>query len=165
LTWLDWSLDERQQQFLRFARRVIEIFHEQPVLHRRRFFHGAAIEGEHASDIAWLGMDGQEMEAKAWSTSFVRCLGVELFGDQVDADEHGEVISGDTLLLLFNADHNVLIPFTLPAVDDGEVWELLLDSADIEATRELFDAGSKYQLQPCSLAVLRIRTTGVEPTI
>ena len=59
------------------------------------------------------------------------------------------------MLLLFNADHGLTIPFTLPELDAEHVWELLLDSADVKAIRQRLEPGQQYQLQPCSLAVLR----------
>ncbi len=155
ISWIHWDLNDRQKELLAFARRVLDIYRRQPVFHRRRFFHGMAIEGAEAPDIAWLNPDGQEMTNDAWSKSFVRCLGVQLFGEHIDVDERGEEISGDTLLLLFNADHDLTIPFTLPDLDENHVWELLLDSADAKASRGRFESGKPYQLQPCSLVVLR----------
>ena len=120
LTWIKWDLDERRQKLLAFTRKILEIMHEQPVFQRRRFFHGQAIEGEGAPDIAWLNPDGTEMTAESWNSGFARCLGVLLYGDSIDVDEHGEAIQGDTMLLLFNADHATNITFTLPEGREGE---------------------------------------------
>jgi glycogen operon protein len=85
----------------------------------------------------------------------VRCLGVQLFGDRIDVNERGEVISGDTLLLLFNADHGTTIPFTLPALDEGHVWELLIDSTDPKAGHDRFNGSDQYLLNRCCVAVFR----------
>ena len=155
LTWLHWDLDERQQKLLKFTQRVIRIFHEQPVFHRRRFFHGKEIEGAGAPDIAWLNPDGIEMTAEAWKGSFVRCLGVQLYGEGIDVDEHGEHINGDTLLLMFNADHANVIPFTLPTLDVDGGWELMLDTANYDATTDQFETGHEFPLQPVSVALFR----------
>ena len=55
------------------------------------------------------------MSDKAWGAGFVRSLGVRLAGDVIgDVDERGDLIVGETLLLLLNAHHEP-IPFTLPA--------------------------------------------------
>src|SRR5690606_37285069 len=67
ITWFDWNLDERKRAFLRFVRRVVKIFHSQPVFHRRRFFHGKLIEGAEAPEIAWLNVDGSEMTRETWT--------------------------------------------------------------------------------------------------
>ncbi len=50
LTWLHWEPDERKTELLKFVRRVVRVFHEQPVFHRRRFFHGKAIQGVEAPE-------------------------------------------------------------------------------------------------------------------
>jgi glycogen operon protein len=156
ITWLDWNLDERQQQLLEFTKRVIRIFHSQAVFHRRRFFHGQAIEGAEAPDITWLNVNGEEMSGDSWRDEFVRCLGVELFGNCIDVDDHGEQISGDTLLLLFNADHGNEIDFSLPELVDAHYWELLLDTAECpQVDCPAKKVESPYKLRPCSIALLR----------
>jgi glycogen operon protein len=139
---------------------VINIFHEQAVFHRRRFFHGRAIQGEQAPEIAWLDADGNEMSEEAWKSSHVRSLGVQLFGGCIDVDEHGEAITGDTLLLLFNADHEQTISFKLPSPGDGNPWELLIDTAHSAAyvkADTLQTIEEHLDLEPCSMAVLRSR--------
>jgi glycogen operon protein len=129
ISWLDWNLDPKRNLLLEFVRRVTAIFHEQPVFHRRRFFHGKAIQGAEAPDIAWLEPTGKEMSDQAWNESSVRCLGVLLYGKNIDIDQHGEQIDGDTMLLLFNADHLKAITFTLPPPENDSPWELLVDTA------------------------------------
>ena len=103
---------------------------EQPVLHRRKFFQGRRIRGADIKDISWFDPSGQEMTDEAWNRRVVRCLGVRLAGDVIDeVDERGEPIVGDTLLLLLNADKEV-VPFTLPETTLEERWETLIDTAD-----------------------------------
>jgi glycogen operon protein len=111
ITWLNWNLDDRQKMLLKFTQRVTQVLSEEPVFQRRRFFHGRPIEGEGAPDIAWVNPDGTEMKADAWNTGNARCLGVLLNGENIDVDERGEEISGHTVLILFNADHSLEIPF------------------------------------------------------
>jgi isoamylase len=139
---------------LKFVRRVSRVFHEQPVFHRRRFFHGKAIQGTDAPEIAWLEPSGKEMNDQAWKDSFVRCLGVQLFGGAIDVDEHGEPIIGDTVLVIFNADHAATIPFPFPAPENGDPWELVFDTArpDLTSDDEPISEAS-YELAPCSVAL------------
>jgi hypothetical protein len=70
----------------------------------------------------WLNVDGSEMATETWTQGWVKSLGVILFGDSIDVDEHGEEISGDTLLVLFNAAPGHVIPFTLPGLDEPQPW-------------------------------------------
>src|SRR5262249_9096478 len=43
ISWLNWNLEGAPKELLQFVRRLIQFWHVQPVLHRRRFFHGRAI--------------------------------------------------------------------------------------------------------------------------
>jgi isoamylase len=150
LTWLDWH---QTPQFLAFVRRVIQLWREQPVLQRRKFWQGRKIRG--AKDITWLEPSGKEMSDEAWDASFLRCLGVRLAGDQMEeTDERGQKIVGDTLLNLFNA-HHEMIPFTLPALPEGEQWELLLDTTTAANENLLLAGGATYPLQGRAVVVLR----------
>jgi glycogen operon protein len=165
ISWIHWDLDDAQHEQLRFTQRVIQILQSQPALRRRRFFHGQAIQGSEAPDIAWLNPSGDEMSDEEWRKVFVRCLGVQLDGEDLDFDEEGEQISGDTLLLLFNADHANDIPFTLPELDPGEHWQRLLDTADTGATTDSFAPGMQYPLKAVSVALLRVQRIGESATL
>ncbi|HXG10519.1 MAG TPA: glycogen debranching protein GlgX [Gemmataceae bacterium] len=157
LTWLHWDLDEEQQKFLEFVRRVSRMRREQPVFHRRKFFLGRAIRGTELKDISWFEPSGQEMSDEAWNAGFVKCLGVRLAGDLIgDLNERGEPIAGDTVLLLINAHHEP-IPFTLPATRPEHHWERLLDTADDNAEQQAWEGGDQYPLQARSLVVLATR--------
>jgi len=157
LTWLDWNLDEAEQKFLEFVQRVAQIFKEQPVFQRRKFFQNRSIRGSGVTDISWFGPDGHDMGDEAWNAGFVKCLGMRLAGDLIgDVDERGELLVGETLLMLLNAHHEP-VPFTLPVTNPGHHWERLLDTAEPEAEAARFDAGQQYPLQGRSLALLRIR--------
>ena len=160
-TWLNWAAakNTRNKQLVDFVRKLVTIFHEQPVFHRRKFFSGRAIGGAESPDIAWLNPDGTEVSNEQWDAPHVRCFGVVLFGDSVDVDEEGEEISGDTILILFNADHSVTVPFVLPNIEEEFPWQRLFDTYDADASQDEFEESSAYELRPCSMAVFRM---GVE---
>jgi glycogen operon protein len=157
-TWLNWAASKhaRNKQLLEFTRKLIQIFHEQPVFHRRKFFSGRAISGSESPDIAWLNPDGTEMTEEQWNAPHVRCFGVVLFGDSIDVDDEGEEISGDTVLILFNADHTVTVSFTLPDIEEKQPWQRLLDTFEANASQDEFEESSIYELRPCSMAVFRM---------
>jgi glycogen operon protein len=154
LTWLNWDFSEDQQSLMAFVRYLIDIRRKQPVFQRRRFFHGKALRGVHTPEMAWLEPSGGEMSDDAWNNPHVRCLGVHLCGGKVDVDEYGEPIVADHILLLFNADHAVEIPFTMPKLASGEPWEWLFDSSSLKEEGQP-ELSSTYTLRPCSVAVLR----------
>ena len=79
---------------------------------------------------------------------------MQLFGTALDVDERGEAVTGDTVLVLFNADHDVMIPFVLPATGSEHPWELVFDTAAPAA--EWTPTESKtYDVTPCSVVVLK----------
>ncbi|MGH6630036.1 MAG: glycogen debranching protein GlgX, partial [Burkholderiales bacterium] len=61
ISWLDWELDEPRRRLLDFTRYLIRLFHEHPVLRRRKFFQGRRIRGSEIRDLVWFRADGQEM--------------------------------------------------------------------------------------------------------
>ncbi len=153
-TWLNWEFDDGRKALLKYAQRLVRLYFSQPVLQRRRFFQGETTEGV-IPDILWLGPDGKEMTKEAWDVPYVRCLGVQFYGKHVEVNERGVPIDGDTLLILFNGDQKVDIPFELPPFANCSQWERLLDSADVNAVGEKYDVGVKYSLRACSVSILR----------
>jgi isoamylase len=156
-TWLNWELSAEQQAFAEFVRSVIQLQHTQPVFQRRKFFLGRPIRGEGILDISWFDPSGEEMTEEAWNTGYARCLGVRWAGDLIgETDEKGDPVVGDTVLLLMNA-HYDAIPFTLPALKEGQEWEHLLETAEGSAAPSLVDGQQPYELPGRSMAVLRTR--------
>jgi glycogen operon protein len=163
LTWLNWTLTQPQQQFLDFVKRVTTIWHEQPVFHRKRFFHGRAIRGSDIKDISWFEASGTEMTEQAWGAGLVKCLGVRFVGDLIgNVNDRGEPIVGNTILLLLNAHHETL-PFTLPAAQQGAGWQRVLDTANPDAGPQSYAAASNYPLQARSLVVMRLAVEQTAP--
>jgi glycogen operon protein len=127
-------LDERQQQFQAFVKKVIRVWSTQPVFQRRQFFKGRAIRGTDIKDISFLSPSGLEMTDEDWNAGSTKCMGVRLAGDLInDQDERGEPIVGDMLLLLLNAHHEP-IAFTLPLTKVDQIWEHILDTAEDDGT-------------------------------
>ncbi len=116
LSWMDWSLVDKNADLLTFARRVTTLRKKHPVFRRRRFFEGEPIRtGDEVHDIAWLTPGGQEMTHEDWDKSFHhRCVAVFLNGEAIDApDARGERVVDDSFLLCFNA-HDECVEFVTP---------------------------------------------------
>jgi glycogen operon protein len=154
ISWLDWDLDDRRAALLGFTRRVIRLRQNQPVLQRRRFFRGASLTDSSLKDLAWFGPDGQEMREEDWA-GHNRSIAFLLGGDTIATpDERGERIRGDTLLVLLNAHHEA-VRYTLPEIEWGEAWELLLDTAGhSDAKRDHIEARGQVLVEARSLVVL-----------
>jgi isoamylase len=137
ITWMDWGdgegLDDERAALLDFARRVVWLRRDHPVLHRRRFFAGRGEDDRTTDparlpDIEWLDITGSRMDQQDWDHSYARSVMVFLNGDAIpEGDRRGEPIVDDSFLLLLNAHHDVL-DFTVPAAEYGESWDVVLDT-------------------------------------
>ncbi|HKD42113.1 MAG TPA: glycogen debranching protein GlgX [Myxococcaceae bacterium] len=160
ISWLDWELDDARRALLEFTAKMIRFRHDQPVLQRPQFFHGAHIWESDFKDLAWFRPDGQEMSQEDWANPQARSLGFLLGGDAIPAlDEHGNRVVGDTLLVLMNPLVDA-VDFTLPEVRWGVDWEIVIDTANPEPLRGKTPAGEKVQLASRALMVLCHLTRG-----
>jgi glycogen operon protein len=129
ISWFDWTRDEKQNQFLEFTRKLIQLRKDHPVFRRPKFLKGRRIPGSEIRDVMWFNPGGNMMSEDEWASPFVRCLGMLLSGDTSDIlTFEGEPVHDDTFLLLINA-HYEPIPFVLPGQENLE-WQLILDTMD-----------------------------------
>src|SRR5439155_5394222 len=127
-SWIDWNLDTSRRALLSFTSKLVLFRLSQPALRRRKYFQGRNIRGGEVKDVAWLAPDGREMTDDAWNADFVRSLGMLLNGNAIEeVDEQGNLIVGDTLLVLLNG-HSDSVPFTLPPLDEKHQWRRVIDT-------------------------------------
>jgi len=128
-SWVDWDLDERDQELLEFVRQVLAIRRANPVFRRRRFFAGDPLSHAGVKDVSWLRPDGEEMTHENWTDEKNRALGMLIPGAASDeVDERGRPNRGETLLLLVNGGHRSC-HFQLPALDEPGVWRETVNTA------------------------------------
>jgi glycogen operon protein len=136
LSWVDWSLAERNGDLVDFTGAVIEMRHNHPVFRRRRFFAGRPIRrGDELRDIAWFTPGGEEMSEQDWESGFGRSIMVFLNGDGItDLNRRGERVRDDSFLMCFNA-HDDEIDMTVPH-GYGTEWTVVVDTATGEVFAE-----------------------------
>jgi glycogen operon protein len=161
MSWVDWELLLSQSTLVDFTRRLIRLFHQHPVLRRRKFFQGRRIRGSEVKDLTWFRPNGEEMSDEDWSDEQARWLSVRLAGDAIEeVDARGRRIVDDTLLILLNAGHEPL-PFVLPIHRQALRWELLLDTRSPTGVRQYRFApeDEPYTMDARSLALFRLGKT------
>src|SRR6266567_2676388 len=84
ISWFNWERDEKQNQFVEFTRKLIQLRRDHPVFRRPKFFQGRRIRGSETRDVMWFNPGGSEMSEEEWTSPFVRCLGMLLSGDTMD---------------------------------------------------------------------------------
>jgi glycogen operon protein len=155
LSWLDWSLDERQKLFLEFVARMIMLRRRHPVFSRRRYVQVDTLTAEGLKQIIWLTPDGREMTESDWQKEFARCLGVFLAGGAIERRGHrGQPIKDSNFLLLFNAHHETITFRIAPALS-AKSWFTVLDTAADDDPFALKRPPPEYPLQGRSLVLLQ----------
>jgi isoamylase len=153
LSWIDWNLDDERKALVELTAELIHFRRAQPALRRRKYFQGRGLRG--VKDLAWITPEGGEMDDAAWSSDFVRCLGMLLSGDAIDeVDEKGEATVGDTILVLFNA-HSDEVPFAIPSLESDAYWQRVMDTFELHADDRPVEQGARYPLQGRSVAVFK----------
>jgi isoamylase len=132
LSWVDWSLAGKNSALLNFTAGVTALRHAHPVFRRRRFFEGRPMGRSRRGvlpDIAWFTPSGEEMTEQDWDSGFGKCVTVFLNGEgMTEADNRGERVRDDSFLLCLNA-HYEDIEVTLPDVEYGTRWAVVVDTA------------------------------------
>ncbi|WP_409426195.1 glycogen debranching protein GlgX [Mycobacterium sp. SMC-11] len=156
LSWMDWTLAERNADQLAFTRAMTALRAAHPVFRRRRFFEGRPIcGGDEVRDIAWLTPAGDEMTQQDWGSEFGRCVMVFLNGEALpEPDLRGQRIIDDSFLLCFNAGETP-VEFVTPNTEYAQVWTAVIDTAHPAGSTDLVvDAGQTVTVMGRSLTVL-----------
>jgi isoamylase len=159
ISWVDWSLAERNLAQVRFVRTLIALRRRYPILRRNRFLSTAVNEAIGVKEVAWVSATGAEMGDADWNNGS-RCFGMLLDGraQVTGIKQRGQ---DATLLLIVNSHHEP-VEFTLPGAGDDLAesrWTPLLDTQFEAASQAVgeFAAGDVYTVAPRSLLLLKLK--------
>ena len=129
LSWYDWESGRRRSRLRDFVRRLIRLRRQHPVS-PRELPRGQPVEGSALPDVWWFRVDGRAHDPPRLGRTGTAVLGhvPQRRGDP-GRGPHGEEISDDSFLVLFNA-HYEDGSSSCPAPRMGVRWELELDTAD-----------------------------------
>ena len=157
LSWLSWQRDERQTKFHEFVRDLIHLRKSEAVFEYRHFFTGERCPVSGKKDLAWYSPKGVEFTQSDWENPDLHALGMLLSGVSIhEYDHRGDILRGNSLLLLFNASWQS-VSFLLPWASFLHPWELVVDTNEEKPflKQRLSRFKRSYDLAPWSLAVLR----------
>jgi glycogen operon protein len=153
LSWVDWSLAEREGGFLRFVREMIAFRKRHPVLRRRTFFHGTGPRRDWQPDVIW---HGATPEAPAFTTAG-HTLAYALDGSQTAREPDNDIY------VAMNSSKEA-VEFQIPPSPSGHPWVRVVDTAlaspqDIvhERDAQAVPAGNHYTVESFALLVLATR--------
>ncbi|MGA7133334.1 MAG: glycogen debranching protein GlgX [Mycobacterium sp.] len=131
LSWMEWSLVDKNSDLLSFTRKATALRKNHPVFRRRRFFDGRPIRSaDQVRDIAWLTPAGEVMTSEDWDSQFGKSITVFLNGEALpEPNARGERVVDDSFLLCFNA-HDHEVDFVIPHDDYAKEWTAELDTTD-----------------------------------
>ena len=142
ISWLDWSLAERESELVDFVRRLLAFRRRRPELRRETFLKGWRRSGR-SDDVRWLRPDGREMREPDWNDARAQALGVALAGaESADA----------AIVVLINGGAEPL-EFRLPARGDGRPWRTVADTA-APAAQAAAEPGAARRVEGRSLVLL-----------
>jgi glycogen operon protein len=158
ISWVDWSLAEKEKAQVRFVQRLTGLRRKYPILRRNLFLSGDWNEELGLKDVTWINANGREMEDQHWGDTNMRCFGMLLDGRSPVSGVKQRGTEA-TLLMIINGHHD-LVEFTLPESNGGSSWALLIDT-NIEdmcaqPQKEQFNIGDTYQVTARSLLLFQL---------
>jgi glycogen operon protein len=151
ISWIDWRLDARARQLGAFARKLVRLRAEHPILRRGRFFTGAYNEAVGVKDVTWVAPSGGEMSMDDWHNPGTRCFGMLMDG-RAQATGIRVAAADTTLLMILNAHHEA-VTFTLPDCAGGQAWSLVFDTFEPDHAEARLTCGDRYAMRPQSFSL------------
>ncbi|MBP0021659.1 MAG: glycogen debranching protein GlgX [Cyanobacteria bacterium SBLK] len=157
ISWIDWSLVDKNREFLEFTRHLIAFHHQNPVFRRRNWFQGRQIHGSGVRDLAWFASNGEEMTEEQWQQEYIKTISIFLNGEELDApSETGKRIIGNSFFLCFNTYHEP-IDFLLPEDLQQWQWQVLIDTTKAHFIHDgkIYQKDDELPVTERSIVVLR----------
>jgi glycogen operon protein len=160
ITWFDWDLDAREQDFLEFVQDLTAFRKAHPTFRRRHFL--TPTDGEAGTgDVRWWHPEGREMEREDWEDDRLRAFGFVLRGSLDKTTPQGETVQDDAFLVLMNPEADP-VTFVLPEetndLDDAscDAWTVIEPLRGmLDTDTPTFDPGAQLTLGAHLLVALQ----------
>ena len=156
ISWLNWNIEGKGENLIRFVSRLAALRRRLPILHRSRWLTAEYNDELGVKDATWFTPDAEEMETGNWSDSNAKSIGLVLDGR---AQPTGIRRRGQdaTLFLIMNS-HYDIVQFRLPEVVGGGGWRCLIDTNQTEIDEaKHFEFGAVYDVTGRSLILFELK--------
>ncbi len=121
ISWLNWALQEKNTELIRFVRALIQFRKNQPTVRRRTFLTGVPNSKDGWSDVSWYSALGTAVD---WHSSDlpIICL---LAAPTPEEDPSG---AGRDVLLMLNSS-SAGCRFMIPAIARSRNWQMFMDTS------------------------------------
>ncbi|HYT94648.1 MAG TPA: glycogen debranching protein GlgX [Gemmataceae bacterium] len=151
VSWVDWSLAEKNADFVRFTRLLIALRKRHPALRRQTFFRAPGTHGGREADIIWHGVEPGQPDFSPSSRTLAFVLNGNQTGREPDQDFY----------LACNCWRGA-VAFRVPPAPSGQPWRRVVDTSlpssddvtEHEEAGPVVPVGKRYALAPHSLLVL-----------
>ncbi len=155
ISWLDWNLQDKGRNLIRFVSSITTLRRRLPILYRARFLTAEWNDDLGVKDVTWLKPTGEEMDQEAWDDDNTRCVGILLDG-RAQASGIRRRGSDATVLVVLNSYHDSL-PFNLPQVPGGQGWLCSVDTNQVGAPEhKRFEFETDYVVTGRSLLLFEL---------
>ncbi len=152
ISWIDWSLADKNQTQVKFVHKLTALRAKYPILRRNRFLTGAYDQELEVKDLTWINASGSEMRTEEWADERMLCFGMLIDGRAAPTGVRQRGAEA-TMLLVLNAHHD-LVEFTLPSAPGGSAWQRLIDTNIVEDDAPRLEFGARYGVTGRSLLLL-----------
>ena len=124
ISWLDWSMTSKKENFLAFCQKIISLRQESALLGDIHLLDDTFHHSNNIEAIKWYKADGAEKATKDWQQNDSNGFAIEIIGSNID----GEIQQKrERWLLCINGGQSDL-RFTLPKEAFKSGWRLRLDT-------------------------------------
>ena len=124
LSWIDWSLDKRKQDFLDFCQYVIELRQSSKLLGNMQLDDDTFCNHKNVDQVHWYKPDGTDKASEDWQQKHNRAFAMEIVGAGTKAKDY---MDAERWLLCVNAG-DTDVRFHLPVRARHAGWRLKLDT-------------------------------------
>ncbi|MFK7768481.1 MAG: glycogen debranching protein GlgX [Mariniblastus sp.] len=121
ISWLDWSLVEKNAELVRFSRSLIDFRRSQPTVRREHFLTGVPNSKDGWADVSWFSPLGTAVDWHQQDLPIICLLAAPT------ESEDPQSVGRDVLLMINSS--SMGCRFMIPTISKSKKWRLFLDTS------------------------------------